>query len=332
VRGPAVADLAESFRERWNDPTPLERRGFRLPRIIARATEEPPVPDPIAVDGTPPTPRGRHAVQVLRTYPAKRPPYPFAREGERSIARIYAKVLGRARSLIYVEDQYFWSDEIAHLYEQALRRAPDLRVIVVVPRHPDRNGMISGPTSRLGQLTMMKHLMEVAPDRVAVFDLENEQGDAIYVHAKGVIVDDVVALIGSDNMNRRSWTHDSELSIAVVDEEEDLREPRDPTGTGDRARRFARDLRLRLWREHLGTDDEGDLIDPIRGFERWRSTAAALDAWHGTGGRGSRPPGRVRFHTPRPVASWQRLWAWPLYRSVVDPDGRPWGLRRKHRF
>ena len=332
VRGPAVADLAESFRERWNDPTPLERRGFRLPRIIARATEETPVPDPIAVDGTPPAPVGRHAVQVLRTYPAKRPPYPFARDGERSIARIYAKVLGRARSLIYVEDQYFWSDEIAHLYEQALRRAPDLCVIVVVPRHPDRNGMVSGPTSRLGQLTMMEHLMEVAPARVAVFDLENEQGDAIYVHAKGVIVDDVVALIGSDNMNRRSWTHDSELSIAVLDEEEDLREPRDPGGTGDRARRFARDLRLRLWREHLGTDDDGDLIDPIRGLERWRRTAAALDAWHQTGGRGPRPPGRVRFHTPRPVASWQRLWAWPLYRSVVDPDGRPWSLRRKHRF
>ena len=136
MRGPAVADLAESFRERWNDPTPLERRGFRLPRIIARATEEPPVPDPIAVDATPPAPVGRHAVQVLRTYPAKRPPYPFAREGERSIARIYAKLLGRARSSIYVEDQYFWSDEIAQLYEQALRRATDLRAIVVVPATP----------------------------------------------------------------------------------------------------------------------------------------------------------------------------------------------------
>src|SRR4029077_6832571 len=100
VGGPAVADLAESFRERWNDPTPLERRGVRLPRIIARATEEPPVPDPIAVFGTPRDRVGRHAVQVIRTYPAKRPPYPFARDGERSIARIYAKVLGRARSLI----------------------------------------------------------------------------------------------------------------------------------------------------------------------------------------------------------------------------------------
>src|SRR5439155_286782 len=104
---------------------------------------------------------------------------------------------------------------------------------------------------------------------------ENEQGDAIYVHAKAVIVDDVVALIGSDNMNRRSWTHDSELSIAVLDDEEDPREPRDPAGRGDRARRFARDLRLRLWREHLGTDDDDALLDPIEGFERWRRAAGS---------------------------------------------------------
>src|SRR5207253_11011179 len=92
VGRPAIADLAGSFRERWNDPTPLERRGLRLPRIIARSTDEPATPAPLDPFGTPPAPVGRHAVQVLRTYPAKRPAYPFAHDGERSIARIYAKV------------------------------------------------------------------------------------------------------------------------------------------------------------------------------------------------------------------------------------------------
>ena len=33
------------------------------------------------------------------------------------------------------------------------------------------------------------------------------------------------------------------------------------------------------------TAEDGDLIDPILGFERWRRTAAALDAWHETGGQ-----------------------------------------------
>jgi phosphatidylserine/phosphatidylglycerophosphate/cardiolipin synthase-like enzyme len=332
VRGPAVADLAETFRERWNDRMPLERRGFRLPRILALRTKEPELPDQLPPYGGPPSPAGRHVVQVLRTYPAKRPPYPFAVDGERSIARLYEKVLRRARSFIYVEDQYFWSEEIAKLYEEALRGAPNLRLIVVVPRHPDRNGAISGPTSRLGQLAMMEHLAGVGADRVAFFDLENERGDAIYVHAKAVVVDDVFALVGSDNMNRRSWTHDSELSIAVLDEEEDPRQPLDPGRAGDRARTFARDLRLRLWREHLAASGDEDLLDPIVGFERWRDSAAALDAWHDRESLGPRPPGRARSHRPQPVHAWQRVWAWPLYKAIVDPDGRPAKLRRRRRF
>ena len=332
VHGPAVADLVETFRERWNDQTPLERAHLRLGGITGRATREQGLPDPLPPYGASPAETGTHAVQVLRTYPAKRPPYPFAPDGERSIARMYSKALERARSSIYVEDQYFWSEEIAALYEAALKRAPDLRIIVVVPRHPDRNGRISGPTNRLGQLTMMKTLSEAGGDRFAVYDLENEQGTAIYVHAKVVVIDDVLAMIGSDNMNRRSWTHDSELSIAILDEQRDERGPGDPAGLGDGARRFARDLRLRLWREHLGATSDDGLLDPREGFERWRATADALDAWHDGGERGDRPSGRIRRHRPRPVPAWQRAWAWPLYRTIVDPDGRPANLRRSHRF
>ena len=332
VHGPAVADLVETFRERWNDQTPLERRGFRFGRIKARATGEPQVPDTLPRLGGTSARAGTHAVQVLRTYPIKRPPYPFAPEGERSIARMYSKALERARSFIYVEDQYFWSEEIATLYEAALVRAPDLRIIVVVPRHPDRNGKISGPTNRLGQLTMMERLAAAGGDRFAVYDLENEQGVAIYVHAKVVVIDDVLAMLGSDNMNRRSWTHDSELSIAVLDEHEDGREPRDPAGLGDGARTFARDLRLDLWREHLGATSDDGLLDILEGFERWREEADALDAWHASGEHGTRPAGRIRHHRPRPVPAWQRTWAWPLYRTLVDPDGRPRELQRSHRF
>ena len=63
---------------------------------------------------------GPHRVQVLRTYPAKRPAYPFAPEGERSVARAYLKALPRARRLVYLEDQYFWSERAAHTLADAL--------------------------------------------------------------------------------------------------------------------------------------------------------------------------------------------------------------------
>src|SRR5437870_11345293 len=41
---------------------------------------------------------------------------------------------GRARSLIYLEDQYLWSDEVAGILAAALERSPTLRLIAVVPR------------------------------------------------------------------------------------------------------------------------------------------------------------------------------------------------------
>ena len=59
-----------------------------------------------------------------------------------------------------------------------------------------------------------------------MYGVENHAGTPVYVHAKVCVVDDVWAAVGSDNVNRRSWTHDSELSCAVLDEERDLRAPR----------------------------------------------------------------------------------------------------------
>jgi phosphatidylserine/phosphatidylglycerophosphate/cardiolipin synthase-like enzyme len=328
-----VGDLATSFRERWNDPLPIEHRSSPLARLRARLVREPTVPEPLEPLGDPPAAHGTHAVQVLRTYPAKQPASPFAPDGERTIARFYLKALERARSLLYIEDQYFWSREVGDAFARALRRSPDLRLIVVVPRFPDRDGLITGPPHRVGQVRTLSRLQEAGGDRVGVYDLETEAGQPIYVHAKVVVVDDEVALVGSDNMNRRSWTHDSELSIAVLDEERDDREPLDLGQDGLGARRFARDLRLELTAEHLGTTP-GDptLLDPIEVFDRWRQTAAALDRWHEDGRTGERPAGRVRHHRPESVRVWQRAYAAPLYRLLIDPDGRPRSLRRRNRF
>jgi phosphatidylserine/phosphatidylglycerophosphate/cardiolipin synthase-like enzyme len=77
---------------------------------------------------------------------------------------------------------------------------------------------------------------EAGGDRVQLLDLENAAGRPVYVHAKPSIVDDVWAAVGSVNLNRRSWTHDSELTAAVLDEERDGRAPLDPGGLGDGAR------------------------------------------------------------------------------------------------
>ncbi len=332
LRGPVVADLLSVFAERWNDPDPLDRRTpYRM--LLQRLAHMPRRPKPLPDAAPPPPPAGPHAVQLLRTYGVKHPPFPFAPAGERSIARAYSKAFARARSLIYIEDQYLWSTEVAAALAGALERNPELNVIAVVPRYPDSDGPLAGPSSRIGQLRAIGMLRRVAPDRVGVFDLENSAGTPIYVHAKICIVDDTWFTSGSSNFNRRSWTTDSELTCAVLDTTSQNLEPAGTETGHDTSRLLARNLRLQLWAEHLGLDqNDPQLHDPATGLELWNSAADSLDHWHESGRRAPRPSARVRHHTPEPVPPIQRLWALPLSRLVLDPDGRPRQLRGTSQF
>ena len=253
------------------------------------------------------------------------------------MARGYIKAFARARRLVYLEDQYLWSFDATRALGAALRSQPELLVVVVLPRYPDPGGMIFGGASRFGREEVIRALTRAGGDRVAIYDLENEAGTPIYVHAKVCVVDDVWMTIGSDNFNRRSWTSDSELTCAVIDPERDPREPRDLSTDGSGARRLPRELRLQLWSEHLGigADDEdglAELIDPGTGFAAWQRIAGALDDWHAAGRQGPRPPGHARVHRPDPVGRLATLWAEPVYRAFFDPDARSLPARRANRF
>lgn len=308
IRGPVVGGLLRSFVERWDDPHPLDRRTpYRM--LVQRLARMPRHPGELPEAFPDPPPAGPHAVQVLRTYGHKHPGFPFAPRGEHSIARGYLKAFARAKSLIYVEDQYLWLDLVSDKLQEALERSPDLRIVAVVPRYPDHDGRLSGPPSRQAQLDALRRLDS---DRVAVYDLENEDGVPIYVHAKVCIVDDAWMTCGSDNFNRRSWTNDSELTCAMDSPE------------------LAGSLRRRLWSEHLGIPSPD--LDPRTGFEQWRATAAALDGWYADGCRGPRPAGRVRAHRPQPLSRFESLWAGWLARHLYDPDGRPHTARRQNTF
>ena len=323
LRGPVVAELLEVFAERWNDPHPLDHRTpYRM--LLQRLADMPRHPKPLPEAAPPPPPAGPHAVQLLRTYGPKRPPFPFAPAGERSIARAYAKAFAKARSSIYIEDQYLWSTEVAAGIADALTANPRLQVIVVLPRYPDADGPVTGPPIRLGQLRAVSMLRRAAPDRFGVFDLENAADTPIYVHAKVCIVDDTWFTCGSDNFNRRSWTSDSELTCAVVDTTaESAGAP--AAGADERPRLgVAHRLCLQLWSEHLGLEaDDPRLLDTRSGLALWNTTADALDRWHAGERRSARPIGQVRRHSIQPVSRAQRLWAAPMNRLIIDPDARP---------
>ena len=332
IRGPVVTELDLTFRERWEDPTPLNHAGrlrALLSRVMSRDRVARALPAPL---DDPPT-QGGHVVQVLRTYPSRRPSYSFAPNGERSVARAFAKAIKRARTLIYIEDQYFWSAEIAQLLAEALRRQPGLQVIAVVPRYPDKDSKLSGPPSRLAQAGAIAIVQKAGGERVGIYDVENESDAPIYVHAKVCVIDDVWATVGSDNLNRRSWTHDSELSCAVIDSELDDRVPLDPGGLGDGSRKFARALRLSLWSEHLGRScDDPELLNLAYSSVLWRQTASELEGWRSSLEKGQRPPSRIRPHVIDPVPHGSQGWAGLVYRLIFDPDGRPLKLRLRRRF
>jgi phosphatidylserine/phosphatidylglycerophosphate/cardiolipin synthase-like enzyme len=325
IRGPAVGDVEASFRERWNDPAPLSRNPIArihdfLDREDVHAGVLPPqLPDPPAAKAT----RGAagQTVQVLRTYPYRRRGYPFAPDGERSIARAYCKVVGLAQSLIYVEDQYLWSAQVVRSLADALAASPRLRVIAVVPLHPDQDGF-GGAVQIVGRAQALTVLREAAGDRFCLYGLENRSGTPVYVHAKACVIDDTWTCVGSDNLNLRSWTHDSELSCAVIDDK-----PRHGDGFGLR-------LRLTLAREHLdrADGDDADLRDPATTFTAFQTAAQQLDAWHAAGQHGPRPPGRLRTYQLGKPSARNKLLARPVYRLFADPDGRPRALRRQRQF
>ena len=314
-------DVETVFRERWLDPTRLSRSPLYYWRDKWSGLDV--SPDPLPPQTPPPPPAGGHVVQLLRTYPDLRfdRDYPFADGGERSVARGYTKAVGRARKLIYVEDQYLWGRHVGELFVDALRTHPDLHLMAVVPQFTDKSDSLSRTPQLLGRRRAMMDLMEAAPDRVAVFGLENHAGTPVYVHAKCCVMDDTWASVGSDNFNRRSWTHDSELSAVVVD----------PDGT------YPRDLRLTLAAEHLDRDPDApgsmdDCLDPVDMFHAYVDSAERLGAWHEGGRRGERPPGRLRRLQPPELKRIARSIYYPPYLWVHDPDGRPRPLRSADGF
>lgn len=329
IAGPAVADVETVFRERWEDPSPLapalhSRLRDRLSKVRDEPSALPPQGSPPpAVEG------GTHVVQLLRTYPHlhRRRAYPFAPAGERSIALAHRKAIAQARDFIYVEDQYLWSSSITAEFADALRANPDLHLVTVLPHRPDVEGL--GAQMQLeGRHEAIEQLTEAGPGRFAAYGIENHTGWPVYVHAKVVIIDDWYATIGSDNINRRSWTHDSELAALVIDEAGVDHSP------------YARSLRLRLAAEHLdrplsGAPHDDAMADCVTGqglFEVYAASAAALQSWHDGGMLGPRPPGRLRAVSAPSLGRVGKRALEVPQRLLGDPDGRPRRLRSQREF
>ena len=242
-----------------------------------------------------PIPEASHHVQINRTVPLDVPHFPFVDQnvGDPSARLARVNAITRARRFVYIEDQYLTMvdsadydalcesttplsfvpskpDTIAAALRQRLVGSDPLDfVAILIPRQlgedpPFANSVIYEMRKRF--ITFLTHGLsdEDKRDRLLVFHLRNASGQFTYVHAKNMVVDDVWASIGSANMGYRSLTYDTEISCDVID-----------GALVDGARKYARNLRIELWREHLRLGEGGGplVLDPRRGFKMLRAAA-----------------------------------------------------------
>lgn len=94
-----------------------------------------------------------------------------------------------------------------------------------------------------------------ADERQEASDYVTEE---LYIHAKLLIADDRVVIMGSANLNDRSQCGDRDSEIAMLTEDKDMI-PSRMNGEPYQASRFAATLRRQLWKEHLGLIDEEEI-------------------------------------------------------------------------
>ena len=191
LRGPVVTDVAQHFRDRWQE--------------VAGSPIAAPVPQPPAGDVT---------VQLLRTVPEAT--YRFADRGEFSILQAYLGALARAEQFIYLENQFLWSAEIVQTLAEKLRNppTPNFRLLLLLPARPT-----NGKDTTRGQLG---RLLDADDGRGMVLpttirSLHDGEKDPLYVHAKVGIIDDRWLTIGSANLNEHSLFNDTEVNILTDD-------------------------------------------------------------------------------------------------------------------
>lgn len=265
LRGPAAAWVWDLQRRRWTEaatqrPARYLRHG-RLQRLNP--------PDPAPAASPAPIQAGRSApatdVRVLQSVyrrkydslrPWRRQPWDtFPADGVHDVHATLVSAIGAATRYVYVEDQYLAESvggvaryELFPHLRAAARRG--VRVILVGSgtRDPDDPGFYLGRINRTVNRDIRRSVLEPlgdtagaagAADTVAVLRVEH-----LTVHSKIFLIDDAFANIGSANIFSRSMAGvDQELTTAIS------------TTTS-----LVRDLRVRLWAEHLRTP----LTDQVR--------------------------------------------------------------------
>lgn len=291
--GQPARDLTRHFVQRWNYLLRQRKPSRPTPVLL-------PPPDfteeelqSLGIEGT-------CEIQILRSSCAWSMGTPNL--VEHSIMNAYLKAIEKSDHFVYIENQFFitsceWEgtkiensigDALVERIIRAHKNEEDWRAIVVIPLMPGFQNSVDSQDGTSIRLIMQCQYRSISRGSSSIFGKLREQNiepedyiqfyglrnwgkigpedalvtEQLYIHAKCMVVDDRIAIIGSANINERSMlgNRDSEVAAIVRDTDTIMSTM---AGNPYRVGKFPHSLRLRLMREHLGID-----VDEIMSEER----------------------------------------------------------------
>ncbi len=128
---------------------------------------------------------------------------PYAED--RLIQDLFADMIDHAQAKVHISTPYFrLSKPLAAAFERAIDRGVEITLVTRLNLDGDTLGSFLGETNKAG--------VNKFYDKIKVF---NYTEDKVILHSKIVLIDDEFAFLGSVNLNRRSFIHDTENALFV---------------------------------------------------------------------------------------------------------------------
>ncbi|KAF9111165.1 Phospholipase D1 [Mortierella sp. AM989] len=282
ILGQPSRDVARHFIQRWNFLCRTKPKQRKIPFLLPKPDIHLSKLEAMNLQGT-------CEVQILRSVSSWSM---GVKEPECSILTAYIAAIERSEHFIYIENQFFITSTnvnktIVHngigraltdRIIKAHRANEKFRVIVLLPLVPGFEGGINTPAATSVRMVMLSIYESICHGKNSIYGRLATAGVAkpqkyisfyglrnwakigeefiteqVYIHAKMMIVDDRVAIIGSANINERSMLGNRDSEIAAVVRDQDYIEST-MSGIPYRVSRFAHTLRMNLMMEHLGFD------------------------------------------------------------------------------
>lgn len=123
----------------------------------------------------------------------------------RLIQDLYAEMVDHAQKKVLISTPYFRpSKPLVAAFERAIARGVEITLVTRLNLDGDTLGSFLGETNKAG--------INKFYDKIKVY---NYSEDRVILHSKIVLIDDEFSFLGSVNLNRRSFIHDTENALFV---------------------------------------------------------------------------------------------------------------------